>query len=668
MSSAAPKNGIPIDPADLARFTKDTQLFMRKAAVRAAIPDDFLKQGTASGVKGFSFSASSPGFAEHSASILEAAQAVSGGGDTFLLSEGAHHALLAIRTGLAVGLHLSGLYSQMSNLDSLIAQNRGNTLALSQNEEIVGKRQTASAIALFTAAYYIAYDLSRYRSEELGSIEIQDFDPPATPLNAPRQALLHLAFWIGKRAELSDAQASDLAFAKCVLQVARKYAEQMESKKAAFHYDEAFLDTTYLLKGSEFSVHGFTTDFSGKESRVEFNRTKFEEIVGNRDAKHVLRRYCYRLVCYDPEVKDNPFRVLGGIPRLLLGHGIPGTGKSMLIAATATKLDELCDQIGLPFLFNPLPDGIISTFQGGSAERMLAWFKTNLDPSKIVYAPIDDAENNLEDRTRQGVSAGVREVIGVFLRNTEGAYAVDRGNALIPLFTNLAEQIDPAVRSRIVDRFQIDGARTGYDFVDQNYLWSKQYRELDGGFINLRAPKGYEHLSAQKPMANLGEFYQEYAEPRERIVKELVAAADKAVKDRASEDWFAELLTQTCGHYEMFSSRDVRNIQSAVSGRVMDFDLPDDWIDHPDKFFRKPFDEKHTLLKGLMKENMKGLRFSDVLFQESIRYLDSYSRIADAEFEREVKRRIDSLRVEKEALSRFEKGRPDLAKKALSAI
>ena len=35
--------------------------------------------------------------------------------------------------------------------------------------------------------------------------------------------------------------------------------------------------------------------------------------------------------------------------------------------------------------------------------------------NKIIFAPVDDAENNLEERTRKGVSAGVRELIGVFL-------------------------------------------------------------------------------------------------------------------------------------------------------------------------------------------------------------------------------------------------------------
>ena len=85
-------------------------------------------------------------------------------------------------------------------------------------------------------------------------------------------------------------------------------------------------------------------------------------------------------------------------------------------------------------------------------------------------------ENNLQERTAQGVSAGVKEVIGVFLRYTEGAYAVNYGNSSIGLFTNLPEMLDKAVISRVQGRFKIDGARTTNDFLDQDYLW---WRKLD---------------------------------------------------------------------------------------------------------------------------------------------------------------------------------------------
>lgn len=576
--------------------------------------------------------------ADYKTSVLESAKAV--GGDDTLLTEGAHRALAAIRTGIQLGLYLESLYVKASNLDQLRAQGRPGH----SQDEVTHKSSTASAILLFATAYYIAWDLSRYRSEDLGSIEVQDFDLKTISLTAPRATLAQFIFWMGKRLELEDARSSDLAFAKAVLLFAKRYTEDVALRAESLKYAEVFKSTSYKLTGSEFSLNGFNADFSAGELKIEFRRQELGEIVGNKDAKHFMRRQAFRLICYDVARKDNPWRKLGGIPKISMGHGKPGTGKSMLIAAFATLLSDLCEKAGIPFLFHPFPDTVVSTFQGGSAERATAWFQPINDPTKIVFAPIDDAENNLQDRSMQGVSAGVREVIGVFLRNTEGAYAIDRGNAQIHLYTNLPDQLDPAVRSRILERFAIDGATSEHDFIDQNHLWWRRYTAMDQHFINLRPPAGYTYLAAQQDLQNLGEFYKNYREAKESAVQEIVKKADNRAK-RGTEDWFAALFVEAQKAYPFFTSRDVRNIQSAVSGRVMDFDLPDEWVEKPDVFFRQSFDRKEAMIMDCMKQNMKGLTFGDVWREEAVRYLDSFVRILDVGFERQVSERIQTMRV-----------------------
>jgi hypothetical protein len=214
---------------------------------------------------------------------------------------------------------------------------------------------------------------------------------------------------------------------------------------------------------------------------------------------------------------------LGGLSLVNLGHGEPGTGKSMIIAAVATLLADHCKTLGIPFLFWPMPDTIVSTFQGGSAERMMKWMSVTRDPTRIIYAPIDDAENNLEERTRQGVSAGVREVIAVFLRNTEGAYAVHRGNCLIELYTNLPDQIDRAVMSRIIQRTYIGGAKDWHDFLDQDHLWWKRYRDLDPAFVGLADPPDYAYLADQRQVRSLTEVGRVADAPAEASIRTIFA-------------------------------------------------------------------------------------------------------------------------------------------------
>lgn len=177
-----------------------------------------------------------------------------------------------------------------------------------------------------------------------------------------------------------------------------------------------------------------------------------------------------------------------------------------------------------------MPDTLISTFQGGSAEKMVEWMKPMQDPTRLIFAPIDDAENNLQERTAQGVSAGVKEVIGVFLRYTEGAYAVNYGNSSIGLFTNLPEMLDKAVISRVQGRFKIDGARTEHDFLDQDHLWWRNLEDTMPDFINMSDPSNYEYLMSQGLAKHMGEILKDIEKPSEERVLEVYDKVEKAFK------------------------------------------------------------------------------------------------------------------------------------------
>ena len=419
-------------------------------------------------------------------------------------------------------------------------------------------------------------------------------------------------------------------------------------------FTEVIVDRTYKLENSEFAISGWENIFSGTAKSVEFNKVKFEQIVGNKDAKHFSRRLTERILSYDFEAQKNPFQELGGFMPVFMGYGIPGTGKSMLIAAIATRLKEYCDNLDIPFLFHPMPDTLISTFQGGSAEKMVEWMKPMQDPTKLIFAPIDDAENNLQERTTQGVSAGVKEVIGVFLRYTEGAYAVNYGNSSVGLFTNLPEMLDKAVISRVQGRFKIDGARTKHDFLDQDYIWWKKFEKTIPNFVNMNHPQGYEYLNDQGLAKNMGDILDSFDKPSEERVLEVF---DKVEKEYNTKDhlFFATLYREIQNIFPFFSSRDVRNIQSAISLRLTDFDLENDWFENPDLYFKKDYNTKLNMLQELMKSNMKGLDFSEIRKQEVIRYLDNVATIADTDFKRKVDARVNQLNIDIEARNQFEK-------------
>ncbi len=564
-----------------------------------------------------------------------------------------NQALYSLQEGITLGIWLKDSYFDASGLSSL--NERKSTLDSGQRKEYDSKLQTATAFMLFGIAYRILYDLKPMVSDDLSVMKNKFAGIPEVSLMSPLKGISCMLFYFEKYLDHPEIITSDEEVLNFTVVFFEALLSEIQMRIGSLDHTETITDRTYKLEKSEFAVSGWENVMEGTAKSVEFNTIQFEEIVGNRDAKHFARRLTERMLSYDFTAKKNPFQELGGFMPVFMGYGIPGTGKSMLIAAIATRLKKHCEELEIPFLFHPMPDTLISTFQGGSAEKMVQWMKPLQDPSKLIFAPIDDAENNLQERTAQGVSAGVKEVIGVFLRYTEGAYAINYGNSSIGLFTNLPEMLDKAVISRVQGRFKIDGARTIPDFIDQDHLWWHKLDEKMPEFVNMKNPKDYTFLSEQGLAKNLGEILKQSEKPTEAKVLEIYEKTEAEHKTD-THMFFAQLYQNIQKAFPFFSSRDIRNIQSAISLRLTDFDLPEDWFTDASLYFKKDYDTKYNMLQELMKQNMKGLNFSDIRRQEVVRYLDNVATIADTDFKRKVDGRVHDLQVNLEANRLFDKG------------
>lgn len=563
-----------------------------------------------------------------------------------------NNSLYAVQEGLTLGIWIKDSYYDASGLSTL-SENK-SALDNSGKREYESKMHTATAFMLFASAYKILHDLKPHASDDLSVMKQKFAGIPEVSFMSPLKGISCQLFYYDKYLGHPDIIKTDKDVIDFTVVYFEALIDEIQLRKSSLEYTETITDRTYKLEKSDFAVSGWDNVFSGTAVSVEFNKIQFEQIVGNKDAKHFARRLTERILSYDFEAKKNPFQELGGFMPVFMGYGIPGTGKSMLIAAIATRLKEHSENLDIPFLFHPMPDTLISTFQGGSAEKMVEWMKPLQDPTKLIFAPIDDAENNLQERTAQGVSAGVKEVIGVFLRYTEGAYAVNYGNSSIGLFTNLPEMLDKAVISRVQGRFKIDGARNEKDFVDQDHLWWRKLENTMPDFINMSDPKDYKYLDAQQVAKNLGEILDKVDKPTEERVLDTFNKVEKKHKDN-EHMFYAHLYTEIQKIFPFFSSRDVRNIQKAVSLRLTDFDLETDWFENPEVYFKKDYETKFGMLQELMRANMKGLDFSDIRRQEVVRYLDNVATIADTDFKRKVDARINQLNIETEAREQFGK-------------
>ncbi len=571
---------------------------------------------------------------EVSVSIRDLVQSVDPNDD--LLSDVQLHTLRAIRGAFQVARHISSDYS-----DRVGVPKNASGMTPQQKTEVNEKKQSAAAIALFAMTRYIIWDIQSLINDNT-FLESVNVDVDEVDLSRVVPALRCATFFLGRSIK-SQTQGDDARLVAVVYKYAEALQQEILNRVGSLKHTDAFTSVTYQLEDSDFAISGFElTDFTSTTS-VEFNRVYFDEIVGNQDAKHFARNDAKRRACYNVEAGKNVFTELGGITPIFMGEGIPGTGKSMMIAAYATLLSDYCAALEIPFIFHPLPDNIIDSFQGNSAKNMLAWMKPLQDPNHIVWAPIDDAENILENRIHQGVSEGVKAAIGVFLRYTEGAYAINRGNSAIGVFTNIPENIDPAVMSRIQARFNIDGAQSVVDIIDQNYLFWSKLNEEEPGFVNMQDPEGHEYLKAQAAVKSMGDISEDLTIPQNAEVRAIFEDA-LSVADPKGHLFFGEYYRRIQKVYKLFSSRDIRNIHSAINLRIMDWEVPDEWVEDPTAFKLLSYDDQMGLALEGRRENMNGLSFAEIMLQESNRYLDNMAKVADAEMQRNIEARLKKAR------------------------
>ena len=579
--------------------------------------------------------------------------------DTHDLTEPIHHVVHTLKTALCIAMYVSDLYRKASGLDDLIRRNKAaQALAPGEQTELAAKLATSAAITAHVLATYVVWDLALYMNEisDDPSKVMIEVEEPVVRFTNPPDVVTSSLFYYGKDLHADGKVSTDEEYVKFTLMYFRKVLDVIALRVKSLSYIEPFIQVKYKLQGFDFIIDGFAQISDRSVISATVNPCTYEEIVGNDAAKHLSWRAMMYLLCYHFGEKRNPMNELGALPKVRLLEGQPGTGKTMLLRANGTEGKKRCDHLKRPILIWPFPANIISTYQGGSAERAMEWVRPLNDPTKIIYAFIDDAEGILEDPSRPNVSEGVKGVRAVILPQLEGVSSPPYGNSIIDVATNYPELIDPALRSRIVSRFSVDGARTVGNFLDQDYRWYMKYAKYDTSFVRMEPPKDHVFLRGQQALKSLNELGTRYLEAQEARIKMYVDRV-RAERDINEHMFFAVLYENIC-RATPFTSRDLRNIQSAIDGRILDFDLPEEWFDDPKHFLDKPYNEMMGMIIELMKANMRGLSFAEIRLEETLRYLDTMVRISDKGRERKIDALVQDHEIEVEASTRIRAALP----------
>ncbi|WP_394195812.1 AAA family ATPase [Litoreibacter albidus] len=583
------------------------------------------------------FRSTTPGLVTRSTARPEGVrliERVEGVGDDALPSAVQASVLHGMRRALAIALATGEAFSEATGLAELKKDNLAGRVAEARRAEF-GELLAAEAVTtLFTFANATSYLLASQASEttiEIGAVE--------EILTDNVQLALHGTLWELDQ-DLTLFAKDDATLVATVL----AYAEQVMEKAALRAQNtprlEAFNGASYRVEADDLTINGFTPASAAKGSKLTMSFKKPNEVVGNHIAKYQSMKLAKMLMAYDFDRKLNPFAELGGFIFTFMGDGAPGTGKTTLIQMMAGLMSGYCETAGYPFRYQNLSTDNIDSYQGKSGQNAKAFINNVIDPNVIGFGTIDDIDQLAGKRGDRQSSAGQLEITAVLMESFAGANTVVRGNCTFGMFSNYPENVDDALRQRAGARFLVDGPQTRDDYIDiLNLLMGKNHDIPLGDF---------EPFAAQEIKKAVAASFDGHAKPHE---DGLLRVYERVSKDIGALDTIAKLGTYLKGIQEAdprFTGRAIKNITDAVKVRAMDFELPDEWMEEPDLFLFKSYDEK----KGMIEELRQPITV-DMVIQEINRYADSEFRYADKSDEVAIANMVREFGLSEEAKRRY---------------
>jgi hypothetical protein len=204
--------------------------------------------------------------------------------------------------------------------------------------------------------------------------------------------------------------------------------------------------------------------------------------------------------------------------------------------------------------------------------------------------------------------------------------------------------VDDALRQRAGARFLVDGPQTREDYIDILYLLMGRNHSIPLG--------DHEVYAAQEIKKAVAASFESHSRPHE---EGLIAVFDRVHRQVGELDTIAKMGTYLKAIQEAderFTGRAIKNITDAVKVRAMDFELPDEWMEEPDLFLFKSYDEKKAMI-----EELRVPITTEMVIQEINRYADSEFRYADKSDEVAIETMVREFGRQEEAKRRYLEGK-----------
>ena len=547
-------------------------------------------------------------------------------------------AMNAVRRALAISLALAEGFGETTALAGLKRANLAGDLPAGRKGEFSELLAAEALISLHVFGNALAYLLSSHGSEV--SVEVGDVEEV---LSDNGQLALHGALW-----ELDQKLAAMAQDETRMVAVMSAYAEQLMEKVAlraqsAPHLG-AFTGAVWKVEADDLVIRGFTPASKARSTSLSMSFKKPEEVIGNHIAKYQSMKLAKMLMAYDFDRRLNPFAELGGFIFTFMGDGMPGTGKTTLIQMMAGLINEYCAVAGYPFRYQNLSTENIDSYQGKSGQNAKDFVNGILDPGVIGFGTIDDIDQLAGKRGDRQSSAGQLEITAVLMESFAGANTVVRGNCTFGMFSNFPENVDDALRQRAGARFLVDGPQTREDYVDILHLLLGRGHEIPLG--------NHEAFAAQEIRKAVSASFAQHARPREAGLLEVFDRVRGEVGELDTIAKMGRYLKAIQQADARFTGRAIKNITDAVKVRAMDFELPDEWMENPELFLFKGYDEKKAMI-----EELRVPVTAEMVLQEINRYADSEFRYADKSDEAAIEDMVREFERTEVAKKRYLEGR-----------
>ncbi|QYX57895.1 AAA family ATPase [Roseovarius sp. SCSIO 43702] len=546
--------------------------------------------------------------------------------------------LHALRRALSIAMAMGETYAETTGLSDLRRKNLAGSLPADRKTEFTDLMTAEALIVAHVFGNATAFLLAPHGSET--TVEVGEAEELLTD-NA--QMALHGALWeldqkIARHAP-DDAHlvATALAYSEALMEKAAQRAQTAQRTAP-------FTGASWRVEADDFTIRGFTPSSKGKSSTLTMTFKKPHEVVGNHIAKYQALKLSKMLMAYDFDRRLNPFAELGGFIFTFMGDGMPGTGKTTLIQMMAGLIKGYCDTAGYPFRYQNLSTESIDSYQGKSAQNAKAFINNVLDPGVIGFGTIDDIDQLAGKRGDRQSSAGQLEITAVLMESFAGANTVVRGNCTFGMFSNYPENVDDALRQRAGARFLVDGPQTREDYIDILHLLMGRNHDIPLG--------DHEVYAAQEIKKAVAKSFESHMRPHE---DRLLRVYERVADDLGQLDTIAKLGTYLKAIQEAdprFTGRAIKNITDAVKVRAMDFELPDEWMEEPDLFLFKSYDEKKAMI-----EELRQPITVEMVIQEINRYADSEFRYADKSDEAAIEAMVREYGRTEEAKKRYLEGK-----------